>query len=158
VFPDTADLTFFCDRCGQALLLEGPASAGLRVACPTCRATVPVPFHAAAQGVAASSWFAMVRGAQVGPMAQGPLEQLIRVGEVTAKSFVWCEGMAEWRRAEVLPDLIPLLRAVHTPPKPANTADLSQLFSDLDLAVSRPMDSRAVEQMLAGTLRPKTAL
>src|SRR5262249_59555844 len=44
------------------------------------------------------------------------------------------------------------------PPKPANTADLSQLFSDLDLAVSRPMDSRAVEQMLAGTLRPKTAL
>ena len=97
----------------------------------------------------------MVRGAQVGPMAQGPLEQLIRVGEVTGKSFVWCEGMAEWRRAEVLPDLMPLLRATQAP-RPANTADLSQLFSDLDLAVSRPMDSRAVEQMLAGTRRPKT--
>jgi hypothetical protein len=103
----------------------------------------------------AASWFAMVRGAQVGPMAQGPLEQLIRVGEVTAKSFVWCEGMAEWRRAEVLPDLMPLLRATQAP-RPANTADLSQLFSDLDLAVSRPMDSRAVEQMLAGTRRPRT--
>jgi hypothetical protein len=103
----------------------------------------------------AASWFAMVRGAQVGPMGQGPLEQLIRVGEVTGKSFVWCEGMAEWRRAEVLPDLMPLLRATQAP-RPANTADLSQLFSDLDLAVSRPMDSRAVEQMLAGTRRPKT--
>jgi hypothetical protein len=90
-------------------------------------------------------------------MAQGPLEQLIRVGEVTGKTFVWCEGMAEWRRAEVLPDLMPFLRATQAP-RPANTADLSQLFSDLDLAVSRPMDSRAVEQMLAGTLRPKTAL
>jgi len=97
----------------------------------------------------------MVRGAQVGPMAQGPLEQLIRVGEVTGKTFVWCEGMAEWRRAEVLPDLMSLLRATQAP-RPANTADLSQLFSDLDLAVSRPMDSRAVEQMLAGTRRPKT--
>ena len=79
VLPDTADclLTFFCDRCGQPLLLEGPASAGLRVECPTCRATVPVP-RRRCQSAAAPSWFAMVRGAQVGPMTQGPLEQLIR--------------------------------------------------------------------------------
>jgi hypothetical protein len=45
------------------------------------------------------SWFAMVRGSQVGPMPREPLEQLIRAGEVTGKTFVWCEGMAEWRRA-----------------------------------------------------------
>lgn len=103
------------------------------------------------------SWFAMVRGSQVGPMPQVPLEQLIRAGEVTGKTFVWCEGMAEWRRAETLPDLAPSLAATR-PPKPATTADLSQLFSDLDLTVSRPMDARAVEQMLSGARAPKAAL
>ncbi len=103
------------------------------------------------------SWFAMVRGSQVGPMAQEPLEQLIRAGEVTGKTFVWCEGMAEWRRAETLPELAPSLAATR-PPKPASTADLSQLFSDLDLTVSRPMDARAVEQMLSGARAPRTAL
>ncbi|HZJ55323.1 MAG TPA: DUF4339 domain-containing protein, partial [Myxococcaceae bacterium] len=103
------------------------------------------------------SWFAMVRGSQVGPMAQEPLAQLIRAGEVTGKTFVWCEGMAEWRRAETLPKLAPSLAATR-PPKPANTADLSQLFSDLDLTVSRPMDARAVEQMLSGARAPRTAL
>jgi hypothetical protein len=103
------------------------------------------------------SWFAMVRGSQVGPMPQEPLEQLIRAGEVTGKSFVWCEGMAEWRRAETLPDLAPSLAATR-PPRPASTADLSQLFSDLDLTVSRPMDARAVEKMLSGSRAPKAAL
>jgi len=103
------------------------------------------------------SWFAMVRGSQVGPMAQEPLEQLIRAGEVTGKTFVWCEGMAAWRRAETLPELAPSLAATR-PPKPASTADLSQLFSDLDLTVSRPMDARAVEQMLSGARAPRTAL
>ncbi|HEY1335645.1 MAG TPA: AgmX/PglI C-terminal domain-containing protein, partial [Myxococcaceae bacterium] len=76
---------------------------------------------------------------------------------VTGKTFVWCEGMAEWRRAETLPDLAPFLAATR-PPKPASTADLSQLFSDLDLTVSRPMDARAVEKMLSGNLAPRTAL
>jgi hypothetical protein len=90
-------------------------------------------------------------------MAQEPLEQLIRAGEVTGKTFVWCEGMAEWRRAETLPDLGPSLAATR-PPRPATTADLSQLFSDLDLTVSRPMDARAVEQMLSGNRAPKAAL
>lgn len=99
----------------------------------------------------------MVRGSQVGPMGLGPLEALIRAGEVTAKTFLWCEGMAEWRRAEGLPQLASLLAATR-PPKPANTADLSQLFSDLDLTVSRPMEAGAVEQMLAGKRRPQPVL
>ncbi len=151
-----AALTFFCDSCGQPLLLEGEPSPGLRVACPSCQATVDVPMPAG-HVPAEVSWFAMVRGSQVGPMPQGPLEQLIRAGEVTGKSFVWCEGMAEWRRAETLPELAHPLAATR-PPKPASTADLSQLFSDLDLTVSRPMDARAVEQMLSGSRAPKAAL
>ncbi|HZX42177.1 MAG TPA: AgmX/PglI C-terminal domain-containing protein [Myxococcaceae bacterium] len=154
--PPAAALTFFCDSCGQPLLLEGEASPGLRVACPSCQATVEVPLPAGDEPLELS-WFAMVRGSQVGPMAQAPLEQLIRAGEVTGKSFVWCEGMAEWRRAETLPVLAQPLAATR-PPRPANTADLSQLFSDLDLTVSRPMDARAVEQMLSGSLKPKAAL
>lgn len=149
-------MTFFCDSCGQPLLLEGEPSPGLRVSCPSCKATIDVPLPAGDEPLELS-WFAMVRGSQVGPMALGPLEQLIRAGEVTEKSFVWCEGMAEWRRAETLPQLAPSLAATR-PPRPATTADLSQLFSDLDLTVSRPMDARAVEQMLSGNRAPKPAL
>ncbi len=149
-------MTFFCDSCGQPLLLEGEPSPGLRVACPSCQATVDVPLPAGDEPLELS-WFAMVRGSQVGPMEQAPLEQLIRAGEVSGKTFVWCEGMAEWRRAETLPQLAPSLAATR-PPRPASTADLSQLFSDLDLTVSRPMDARAVEQMLSGSRAPKAAL
>ncbi|HSP20271.1 MAG TPA: GYF domain-containing protein, partial [Myxococcaceae bacterium] len=151
-----AALTFFCDSCGQPLLLEGEPSPGLRVSCPSCQATIDVPVPAS-RAPAEPSWFAMVRGSQVGPMAQAPLEQLIRAGEVTPKTFVWCEGMAEWRRAETLPVLGQALASTR-PPRPANTADLSQLFSDLDLTVSRPMDARAVEQMVSGMRAPKAAL
>lgn len=149
-------MTFFCDSCGQPLLLEGEPSPGLRVSCPSCQATIDVPLPATHQPLE-PSWFAMVRGSQVGPMAQDPLQQLIRAGEVSGKTFVWCEGMAEWRRAETLPQLAQALAATR-PPRPANTADLSQLFSDLDLTVSRPMDARAVEQMLSGGRAPKPAL
>ena len=110
----SAALTFFCDSCGQPLLLEGEASPGLRVSCPSCQAIVEVPLPAGDEPLELS-WFAMVRGSQVGPMAQGPLEQLIRAGEVTPKSFVWCEGMAEWRRAETLPQLAQVPRRDPTP-------------------------------------------
>ncbi len=149
-------LTFFCDSCGQPLLLEGEPSPGLRVSCPSCQATIDVPVPGTHEPLE-PSWFAMVRGSQVGPMAEDPLRQLIRAGEVSSKTFVWCEGMAEWRRAETLPQLAEALAATR-PPRPANTADLSQLFSDLDLTVSRPMDARAVEQMLSGSRAPKPAL
>jgi hypothetical protein len=126
------------------------------VACPSCQAIIDVPLPTRQEPLELC-WFAMVRGSQVGPMAQEPLEQLIRAGEVTPKTFVWCDGMAEWRRAETLPELAGSLAATR-PPKPATTADLSQLFSDLDLTVSRPMDARAVEQMLSGTRAPRPAV
>jgi hypothetical protein len=126
------------------------------VACPSCQAIIDVPMPARHEPMELF-WFAMVRGSQVGPMAQEPLEQLIRAGEVTPKTFVWCDGMAEWRRAETLPELAGTLAATR-PPRPATTADLSQLFSDLDLTVSRPMDARAVEQMLSGARAPRPAL
>jgi len=126
------------------------------VACPSCQAIIDVPMPARHEPMELF-WFAMVRGSQVGPMAQEPLEQLIRAGEVTPKTFVWCDGMAEWRRAETLPELAGTLAATR-PPRPATTADLSQLFSDLDLTVSRPMDARAVEQMLSGARAPRPAV
>ena len=126
------------------------------MACPSCQAIIDVPMPARHEPMELC-WFAMVRGSQVGPMAQEPLEQLIRAGEVTPKTFVWCDGMAEWRRAETLPELASSLAATR-PPRPASTADLSQLFSDLDLTVSRPMDARAVEQMLSGARAPRQAV
>jgi len=66
-----AALTFFCDSCGQPLLLQGEPSPGLRVSCPSCQATVDVPLPPGHEPLE-KSWFAMVRGSQVGPMTQEP--------------------------------------------------------------------------------------
>ena len=91
-------------------------------------------------------------------MPQEPLEQLIRAGEVTGEDLrlVRGHGRVAPRRDPAGP------RAVRSPPpvlrSRRTTADLSQLFSDLDLTVSRPMDARAVEKMLSAHLSPRTAL
>jgi GYF domain 2 len=42
-------------------------------------------------------WYYAHQGAQVGPIASGPFEELVRAGRVTPGTLVWHEGMAQWQ-------------------------------------------------------------
>ena len=52
-----------------------------------------------------AQWFAMVKGQQVGPFDLRGLSGKVKQGEVGLKTFVWREGMDDWKRAEELPEL-----------------------------------------------------
>jgi predicted Zn finger-like uncharacterized protein len=52
-----------------------------------------------------AQWFAMVKGQQVGPFDLRGLSGKVKQGEVGLKTFVWHDGMADWKRAEELPEL-----------------------------------------------------
>lgn len=52
-----------------------------------------------------TQWFAMVKGQQVGPFDMRGLSAKVKQGEVGLKTFVWRDGMGDWKRAEELPEL-----------------------------------------------------
>lgn len=52
-----------------------------------------------------AQWFAMVKGQQVGPFDLRGLSGQVKGGQVGLKTFVWREGMNDWKRAEELPEL-----------------------------------------------------
>jgi predicted Zn finger-like uncharacterized protein len=52
-----------------------------------------------------AQWFAMVKGQQVGPFDLRGLSGKVKTFEVSLKTFVWREGMDDWKRAEELPEL-----------------------------------------------------
>jgi uncharacterized RDD family membrane protein YckC len=51
------------------------------------------------------NWYYAQNGAQVGPVSQATLVQLLASGQVPVDSLVWCTGMAEWVAASTLPEL-----------------------------------------------------
>lgn len=86
-------------------------------------------------------WFAMVRGQQLGPLELAGLEAQVRAGEVTLATFLWREGMPEWRKAEAIPELLPVFAGprnkVVPPPSPAPAPGLQGLFDDEERTVLR---------------------
>jgi len=80
---------------------EPPSSTGAPAASPwegeATRAVVAPDPNA--------QWFAMVKGQQVGPFDLRGLSGKVKQGELGLKTFVWREGMDDWKRAEELPEL-----------------------------------------------------
>ncbi len=52
-----------------------------------------------------SAWFAMVAGKQVGPMDLKGLSVKVSAGEITLRTYLWKNGMAEWKRASDVPEV-----------------------------------------------------
>ena len=45
-------------------------------------------------------WFAMLQGKQTGPLTRAELEARADEGEVGPRTYIWCEGMESWQRAQ----------------------------------------------------------
>ena len=58
-----------------------------------------------------------VNGQQYGPYNMQQLQQMVQSGQLTAQTFVWCQGMAAWEPAANRPDLASLF-APAAPPMP----------------------------------------
>jgi len=89
-------------------------------------------------------------GQQEGPLALPALQEKVRQGEITLATFLWRDGLPEWKRADQLPELLPVFAAprsakpaVAAAPKPAPVPEaaprpsLEGLFDDEERTVVR---------------------
>lgn len=52
-------------------------------------------------------WYVLVDGQQTGPFRLADLRGRVRDGSLRPQTWVWADGMAEWRRARHVPALVP---------------------------------------------------
>jgi hypothetical protein len=52
-------------------------------------------------------WYVLVDGEQAGPFGLADLRGRVLDGRLNAETWVWADGMAEWRQAQRVPALVP---------------------------------------------------
>jgi len=52
-------------------------------------------------------WYVLVDGDQTGPFALDAVRERVVDGDVGPDTWVWADGMPEWRRAARVPALVP---------------------------------------------------
>lgn len=121
-----------CKQCQNLISVQGPPAQGVGVA------TIPVSANASATtgaglavgGATGSSpweeertrampamdlsptWFAMVKGKQIGPLTVRDLELRVKSGEVSLRTYLWKQGMTDWKRASDVPEVSPVFAGV----------------------------------------------
>ncbi|MGQ0504957.1 MAG: GYF domain-containing protein, partial [Myxococcaceae bacterium] len=68
--------------------------------------------------IVSGQWFAMVKGKQVGPLEGPGLMSKAKSGEITPRTYLWKEGMADWKRAADLEEMTELFGGSLGPPPP----------------------------------------
>lgn len=72
-------------------------------------------------------WFAMVKGKQVGPLDLKGLEARVQSGDISSRTYMWKQGMADWKRAGDLPEMAVVLAGggAHRPAPPVPMQDVA---------------------------------
>jgi predicted Zn finger-like uncharacterized protein len=91
----------------------------------------------------AASWFAMIQGKQIGPMAQSELALKASAGQVGPRTYLWKEGMEAWIRAKDVPELVPLFAAPPAPPPAPRDETAASAGNGGGERVELPFDSGA---------------
>lgn len=52
-------------------------------------------------------WYVLVDGEQTGPFGLAVLRERVLAGALTPTTWVWADGMPEWRPARRVPALVP---------------------------------------------------
>ncbi|HLL53622.1 MAG TPA: AgmX/PglI C-terminal domain-containing protein [Myxococcaceae bacterium] len=70
-----------------------------------------------------AQWFVMVKGKQVGPLDAAALMDKVATGDVAPRSYMWKQGMADWKRAADIPELATVLAGAQASPPPPPPPD-----------------------------------
>lgn len=135
-----------CKNCQYLIVLQGGGAAKAPVSSrPTAVAlnAPPValndePTRAQPMMDPASQWFAMIQGVQAGPMDSAGLKGKVQEGLLTQRTYVWRDGMADWKRASDVVELVLLFSTLEAPP-PARKSPRQE-------AATRPMADLGAEE------------
>ena len=84
-----------CKKCNHIIVVR---SSGERAA---SAAAEPKPAPAEAQG----TWYVVVEGEQVGPLAEPDIAARLARGEITSETLVWKDGFADWVKLSAVSEL-----------------------------------------------------
>ncbi|PKQ17465.1 MAG: hypothetical protein CVT68_08395, partial [Actinobacteria bacterium HGW-Actinobacteria-8] len=103
-------MIFSCSKCGTRHQLpdEQVAHRVLKVRCTGCSAIVIVRDPASAPPTA-TAWFVAIHGQQRGPLTIDEVAGLVGQGAVTAKTYAWRAGLAEWTKVVEVEELAHLV-------------------------------------------------
>lgn len=109
-------------------------------------------------------WFYADNGKQVGPLSETEFRALAHAGTITAQTFVWKAGMADWVAYGTLPPAAPAATAFPPPPGGGVCCECGRTFSGDELlsyegvlvcAACKPVFFQRVQEGAAvpGTMR-----
>ena len=84
-----------CKKCNHIIVVR---SGGVQAASAVAE---PKPAPAEAQG----TWYIVVEGEQVGPLAEPDIAARLARAEITSETLVWKEGFADWIKLSAVPEL-----------------------------------------------------
>jgi predicted Zn finger-like uncharacterized protein len=110
-----------CKQCQNLISVQGPAAspAGVELGgVPGVSAAAPgSPWEEERTRAMpamdnTAQWFAMVKGKQLGPFDLKGLEGKVKTGELTLRTYLWKQGMGDWKRASDVPEVSPVFAGV----------------------------------------------
>jgi predicted Zn finger-like uncharacterized protein len=109
------------------------------------------------------SWFAMIKGRQTGPLLSRDLAGRFKAGAIGRRTYVWREGMADWKRAEDVAELLPIFEPEKWVPAPAEEVSVNHRRESFEeLAVTNPVVQgrplpglKLSREMLAASPQPR---
>ena len=96
-------------------------------------------------------WFAMLQGKQTGPLTRAELEARADEGEVGPRTYIWCEGMESWQRAQEVLELTEMF-----PPLPASPARSPARSSKSSAAAAQPRPANPQPAQMTFAAEPTT--
>jgi predicted Zn finger-like uncharacterized protein len=84
-----------CKKCNHIIVVRSGGAPAADAAAE------PKPAPVEAQG----TWYIVVEGEQVGPLAESDIAARLARGEITGETLVWKEGLADWMQLSAVPEL-----------------------------------------------------
>ncbi|OLD08995.1 MAG: hypothetical protein AUI90_05520 [Deltaproteobacteria bacterium 13_1_40CM_3_69_14] len=95
----------------------------------------------------------MLQGKQTGPLTRAELETRANEGEVGPRTYIWCEGMESWQRAQEVLELTEMFPPLPAPParSPARSSK-----SSAAAAQPRPANPQPLPAQMTSAAEPTT--
>ena len=85
-----------CKKCNHIIVVRSGGARGPGAAAESKPAPAEAP----------GTWYIVVEGEQVGPLAEPDIAARLARGEITSETLVWKEGFADWIKLSAVPELV----------------------------------------------------
>lgn len=132
-----------CGACSSKYSIPDEKVAGrsVKIRCKKCGEAIVVRGDSQPASVAAGAWHVVVDGEQRGPLAPAEIGSMIASGTIGWDAYVWREGLAEWKPAQEVQELVAAIMGEPAPAARGAGADLFATESESAFAAGPRADA-----------------